>query len=71
MYTEKHTHAQFKSLYRDLFLKKCELENKVLQSLLSLAAISPDEFATAYTKENEYTAIIKGEMIHIIKCVQV
>lgn len=64
VYSLRHTKLQVKKLY-DLFeLKRCELQHDFTKNLLTLARISPEDFAFQYF----YTAVVLGEVIHIFKC---
>lgn len=68
VYIEKHLKLQILSLHRDSILQRCKLENQIINSHLSLAFISPNDFAYMYMKSSGYTAQVMGEVIHIIKC---
>lgn len=71
VYVEKHIKLQLTRLYRDLLEQKCVLEQQVLRNVLSLSSIAPDEMAFRIMKTPGYTAVIAGEVIHLIKCVPV
>lgn len=71
VYVEKHIKTQLTQLYRDIMEQKCSLEKQILQNALSLASIAPDEMAYRIAKGPGYTAVISGEVIHLIKCVPV
>lgn len=70
-YVEKHIKTQLMQLYRYIMEKKYSLEKQILQNALSLASIAPDEMAYRIAKGPEYTTVISGEVIHLIKCVPV
>lgn len=71
IYVEKHLKTQLTQLYRDIMEQKCALERQILENALSLASIAPDEMAHRIMKTPGYTAIMAGEVIHLIKCVPV
>lgn len=71
VYVENHIRENMKELYRDILLKQCELEQKVLKNALTTATLSPDIFAYNLMKGPGYTSLIAGEVIHIIKCLPV
>ncbi|KYN22230.1 hypothetical protein ALC57_05377 [Trachymyrmex cornetzi] len=71
VYVEKHIKTQLTQLYRDIMEQKCALEKQVLQNALTLASIAPDETAHRIMKEPGYTAVVSGEVLHLIKCVPV
>lgn len=68
VYTERHIRSQVVNLYNDIILHKCELERDVLQTQLSLAEHSPNEFAYLRMKSPGYMAQLMGESITIVKC---
>lgn len=71
VYVEKHIRTQLTQLYRDIMEQKCALERQILLNALSLASIAPDEMATRIMKAPGYTAVVAGEVIHLIKCLAV
>lgn len=71
VYVEKHIRTQLTQLYRDIMEQKCALEHQILLNALSLASIAPDEMATRIMKAPGYTAVVTGEVIHLIKCLAV
>lgn len=54
VYIERHLRIQVNNLYINLVTEKCEIERKVIQNFLSLASLSPDEFAN-YEKTRIYS----------------
>ncbi|EZA59596.1 hypothetical protein X777_00265, partial [Ooceraea biroi] len=71
IYEEKYVKTQLNHLYRDIMEQKCALERQIFQNALSLASIAPDEMAARILKAPGYTAIVAGEVIHLVKCVPV
>lgn len=71
VYVERHIKTQLTQLYRDIMDQKCALEKQVLQNALTLASTAPDETAYRIMKEPGYTAVVSGEVVHLVKCVPV
>ena len=71
IYVEKHLKTQLTQLYQDIMEQKCALERQILLNALSLTSIAPDEMAHRIMKSPGYTAVMAGEVIHLIKCVPV
>lgn len=71
VYVEKHFRSQLDQLYHDVLKQKCNLEREVLENRLSLAAVSPEEFAFRLMKKPGYMAITAGDVIHVINCIPV
>lgn len=69
VYLEQNIINRTTDLYT-LFTKRyCELNKKNLLQLLSTARTDPEEFAWLYMEgEPGYTALTRGEVIHIVKC---
>lgn len=71
VYVERHFKNQISQMYYDLLKHKCELERQVLINALSIATQSPDEFAYRLMKEPGHMAVVAGEVVHLVKCLQV
>lgn len=71
VYTEKYIRKQVTQLYFDLLHHKCKIERQVLNNALAIATRSPDEFAYRLMREPGYMAVLSGEVIHLMKCIQV
>ncbi|XP_043285291.1 uncharacterized protein [Venturia canescens] len=71
IYVEKHVRSQIQGLYQDVIVQRCKLERQVLQNSLTTATLFPEKFASTVTKSLGYTAVIAGEVAHIVKCTPV
>ena len=71
VYVEKHIRRQISSLYYDLLRHKCELERKVLTNALAIAIQNPAKFAYRLMGQLGYLAVVGGEVVHLLKCIQV
>ena len=71
VYVERHIRTQLSRLYHDITLQTCNVERQVLKTLITLAPLTPDEFAYQLMKGPGYMALIVGEVAHIIKCIPV
>ncbi|QMU95567.1 glycoprotein [Bactrocera dorsalis borna-like virus] len=68
LYIVNHVTNQVNNLY-DAYLKdRCKTEESVLRQTLTLAYMSPNDFAYDFMKGPGYTATVSGEVIYIIKC---
>ena len=68
---EKHIRTELKTLYRDIIIQKCLLEQQILNNALIIATLKPDEFANIVMKSPGHMALVAGEVIHIVKCIPV
>lgn len=68
VYLMRHTGDQINSLYQKFSKERCETENRIIRNLLTLATISPIDFAYEYNQGPGTTAIVRGEVVYLIKC---
>lgn len=66
-----HLKEELNKLYANLIHNDCEMEKRILESYLHIAATDPIEFAYIYNKGPGATAITAGEVVHIAKCVPI
>ncbi|AUW34383.1 G [Blacklegged tick chuvirus 2] len=71
VYVERHIQGQMTLMYTHIIRRMCETESKLLQTLLALASISGPEFAYAYKQSPGYTAVTRGEVVHLLQCAPV
>lgn len=67
-YIEENTRNRTTELYRTIYNEMCAKNLLYLRSLLSLATTAPEEFAWIYMRDSGYTAVLRGEVIYLIKC---
>lgn len=67
-FVEHHTEEQMNLMYTHVMNEICKLDRTMLQTNLIMARINPNEFATQLTGQPGYTAVVTGEVIHIIGC---
>jgi hypothetical protein len=68
IYVERHITVQIVQMYLDIIHQECENERKSLQIMITQAMSNPVEFAYDYYHGPGYTAIVKGEVIYLVKC---
>lgn len=71
VYSMRHIKEQVMTLYRLFELERCLMQNRITSNLLTLAILSPREFAYQYYGEPGYTAVVRGEVVHIARCTPV
>lgn len=71
VYIEKHAMRTHALMYKELSIQRCNLERQQLNTLLTLAVISPTEFAYQYMESPGFTAIKAGSVLHITQCAAV
>lgn len=63
-----HVKDQIGELYNKIMFDKCQADNKIIQNMMTLATLSPHQFAYSYFGEEGYTASQRGEIIYLVKC---
>ena len=71
MYLTHHISKSMKDINAQVMSKICELETQTVAALQALAMVDPIEFAYSWNKKPGFSALIRGEVAHLIKCVPV
>lgn len=71
MYVQNHMANQIETLYQDLMFQQCEHKRTTLIHQLTFAFSDPEQFAYALMQRPGYTALVAGELIHLIHCREV
>lgn len=71
VYTERHIRGEMERLYLDLLTKICETERDLLRTQLNFSKLDPSAFAYVRQNSPEFTGIVLGEVVFIIKCIPV
>lgn len=68
IYLERNIANKTTDLYRLFYMRYCKLNRDHHYSLLSMARSNPEEFAWVYTKKPGHTAVLRGEVLYLVKC---
>lgn len=71
VYSMRHTKQEVERLFELFELDRCNTQNRITSTMLSLATRDPIEFAYLYFKKPGYTAVARGEVVHIAQCREV
>lgn len=71
VYSLRHTQEQVEKLFRLFELDRCRVQNRITQSMITSARGDPISFAYEYFLEPGYTAVARGDVVHIAKCTPV
>lgn len=71
VYAMRHTKQEVDRLFRLFDQERCKMQNRITENLMTLALLSPKEFAYQYFKSPGYTAVVRGEVVHVAKCREV
>lgn len=64
----RHINDNLKRTYNHIQLLRCEQKRESYFRFLTLAKMSPQDFAFDYYQGPGYTAVVSGEVIHLVKC---
>lgn len=68
LFMEMHQAEQVERVYKSLLRQECEDRKRIMENLLSIAHIAPDEFAFQLMGKEGYAALPRGEQVIIIQC---
>ena len=68
LYIDYNIRTQMKSMYKSIINRMCIIEQEVLRNTLDLAENEPDQIAYRIMKKRGYIGVVRGEVIHILKC---
>lgn len=71
VYSLRHTQEQVEKLFRLFELDRCRVQNRITQGMITSARSDPISFAYEYFLEPGYTAVARGDVVHIAKCTPV
>ena len=71
IYVERHLQRQLSELNNNVMSQICKLERQVLANLKATAMLDPSQFGYAYKKQVGFSAIVRGEILYLIKCVPI
>lgn len=68
LYVTRNIAGQVERLFREFRSNRCAADTKNAMGWLTVATVSPREFAYQYMGTPGYTAVTTGEVVHIAKC---
>lgn len=68
VYLEQHVGKELISVYYHFHQRACEIKKQLLQHMIAIAVISPEEFAWLYYQRPGVTAMMRGEIIYVMEC---
>ena len=71
IHLERHMGRSISALNAHVMANLCKMEAQMISNLQSLAMVDPMEAAYAWSRKPGYTALIRGEIVHMVKCVPI
>lgn len=68
VYLERNVMNRTNNLYKFFLNRYCDLFRDHMYSFISLARSNSEEFAWVYMKQPGYTAVTRGEVLHLVQC---
>ena len=71
IHLERHMGKSIKDLNANVMNKLCNLQAQIISNLQSLAYTDAMEFAFSWKKKPGHSALVRGEVVHIVDCIPV